>query len=104
VVDLAARRRRADQQRRIHPARSDIRAWFAISGRRRGRDVVGTVALIVAVVWLTRRPRPTGVLIGAALVVGGWTSNILDRLGSTMSPPGQRARRCRLHPGRHARP
>jgi lipoprotein signal peptidase len=68
---------------------SDIRAWFATPVGGAVADVVGTVALIVAVVWLTRRPRPTGVLIGGALVVGGWTSNILDRLGlHNVTAPG----------------
>src|SRR5262249_25826530 len=44
-------------------------------------DVVGVAALIVSGGWLIRRPRAPGVLLGGGLIIGGWTSNILDRLG-----------------------
>jgi lipoprotein signal peptidase len=68
---------------------SDIRSWFATPIGGAVADVIGTVALIVAVLWVARRPRPTGVLLGGALIVGGWTSNILDRLGlHNVTAPG----------------
>ena len=68
---------------------SDIRAWFATPIGGAVADVVGTAALIVAVMWIARQHRPTGVLLGAALIVGGWTSNILDRLGlHNVTAPG----------------
>jgi lipoprotein signal peptidase len=68
---------------------SDIRSWFATPIGGAVADVIGTIALIVAVLWLARRPRPTGVLLGGALIVGGWASNILDRLGlHNVTAPG----------------
>src|SRR4051812_30484164 len=48
---------------------------------------------------LLRRRRPRLVLISAALTIGGWSSNLLDRLGMhVVTAPGQRPRSRRLHP------
>jgi len=57
-----------------------VRSWFAHPVGGAAFDVVGVAALIVAGWWLIRRPRRT-VLLGGGLIIGGWTSNILDRLG-----------------------
>ena len=57
-----------------------VRSWFAHPVGGAVFDVVGVAALIVAGWWLIRRPRRT-VLLGGGLIIGGWTSNILDRLG-----------------------
>ena len=52
-------------------------------------DLVGVGLLSFAAAVLWRRPRPTAVLISGALVVGGWSSNLLDRLGAHYwSAPG----------------
>ena len=58
-----------------------IRSWFAHPVGGAVFDVVGAAGLIVGGWWLIRRPRPPGVLLGGGLIIGGWTSNILDRLG-----------------------
>jgi lipoprotein signal peptidase len=58
-----------------------VRSWFAHPVGGAVFDVVGVAALIVSGWWLIRRPRAPGVLLGGGLIIGGWTSNILDRLG-----------------------
>jgi lipoprotein signal peptidase len=58
-----------------------VRSWFAHPVGGAVSDVLGAAALIAAGWWLARRPRPGGVLLGGGLVIGGWASNILDRLG-----------------------
>ena len=58
-----------------------VRSWFAHPVAGAVFDVLGVLALIVAGWWLARRPRPAGVLLGGGLLIGGWASNILDRLG-----------------------
>jgi lipoprotein signal peptidase len=58
-----------------------IRSWFAGPVRGVFADVIGGVVLIAAVWWLLRRRRPMSVLFGVGLIVAGWVSNILDRLG-----------------------
>ncbi len=67
----------------------NIRSWFAQPIAGAVADVVGAVAIVAAVGWLVRRERPTGVLLGGGLIIGGWTSNILDRLGlHNLTAPG----------------
>jgi lipoprotein signal peptidase len=44
-------------------------------------DLLDFGLLSVAVCVLMRRPRPVAVLVPGALVIGGWSSNLLDRLG-----------------------
>ena len=66
-----------------------VRSWFANPVGGAVFDVLGVVVLIAAGWWLVRRPRPTGVLLGGGLIIGGWTSNILDRLGlHKLTAPG----------------
>jgi lipoprotein signal peptidase len=43
-------------------------------------DLIGTALLLVLAGVLLRRPRPTFVFVGAALALGGWASNLADRL------------------------
>jgi lipoprotein signal peptidase len=58
-----------------------VRSWFAgpVSGAL--SDVIGGVALVAAVRQLVARRRSTCVLLGGGMVIAGWVSNILDRLG-----------------------
>jgi lipoprotein signal peptidase len=55
--------------------------WYAdpVTGALLDLVDVGLLSLAVAV--LVRRPRPAAVLISAAVMGGGWSSNLLDRLG-----------------------
>jgi lipoprotein signal peptidase len=43
-------------------------------------DLLGSALLIMAVLLFVRRRRSTVVLIGGSLIIGGWSSNLLDRL------------------------
>ena len=43
--------------------------------------MIDAVLLIAAMVLLTRRRRPLAVLVWASLLLAGWSSNLLDRLG-----------------------
>src|SRR6266545_8201875 len=58
-----------------------VRSWFAgpVSGAL--SDVIGGVALVAAVRQLLGRRRSTCVVLGGGMVIAGWVSNILDRLG-----------------------
>lgn len=66
-----------------------VGGWYA-------DPVVGTVldllavAVVVVALWiLIRRYRPVGVLALGALMIGGWSSNLLDRLGMhAVTAPG----------------
>lgn len=60
---------------------STVRSWFAHPAGGAVFEVVGAAALLVAGWWLMRRPHPSGALLGGGLIIGGWASNILDRLG-----------------------
>ncbi|TCM44885.1 signal peptidase (SPase) II [Kribbella sp. VKM Ac-2568] len=52
-------------------------------------DLFGLGALTTALLVLIRRRRPAAVLVSAALQIGGWASNQLDRLGMhTWTAPG----------------
>jgi lipoprotein signal peptidase len=44
-------------------------------------DLLGVGLLILAVSVLVRRRRPAAVAVSGALMLGGWSSNLLDRLG-----------------------
>jgi lipoprotein signal peptidase len=55
--------------------------WFADPATGAILDLVDVGLLSLAVSVMVRRPRPTLVLIAGALMVGGWSSNLLDRLG-----------------------
>jgi lipoprotein signal peptidase len=52
-------------------------------------DVLGFVLLSLAAFSLVRRGRPGLVLVSGALMIAGWSSNLLDRLGMhTVTAPG----------------
>jgi lipoprotein signal peptidase len=52
-------------------------------------DLVSCGLLSLAVIALVRRPRPAVVLWSAALVIAGWSSNLLDRLATHLvNAPG----------------
>jgi lipoprotein signal peptidase len=55
--------------------------WYADPASGALLDLVDVGLLSLAVFVLMRRPRPAAVLISGALMVGGWSSNMLDRLG-----------------------
>jgi lipoprotein signal peptidase len=44
-------------------------------------DVLGAVVLATSLMWLVRRRRHPLVLTSLTLLIGGWTSNLSDRLG-----------------------
>jgi lipoprotein signal peptidase len=58
-----------------------VSGWY--SGRITGAllDLLDFGLLSAAAAVLMRRRRPVGVLVPGALVIGGWSSNLLDRLG-----------------------
>ena len=69
--------------------RPGVRAWFAQPTVGAMADALGAFLVALGLVWLLRRPRPLMVLIGAALIAAGWTSNLLDRFGlHAWSAPG----------------
>ena len=55
--------------------------WYADPSTGALLDVAGVALLITAYVVLVQRRRPTIVLVSAALAIGGWGSNQLDRVG-----------------------
>jgi lipoprotein signal peptidase len=58
-----------------------ISRWYAdpVSGAL--LDLLDFAFLSIAISFLVRRRRPAKVLVPGALMIGGWTSNLLDRLG-----------------------
>jgi lipoprotein signal peptidase len=63
--------------------------WYANPLTGALLDLVDVGLLSLAVSVLVRRPRPAAVLISGALMIGGWSSNLLDRLGMHyLSAPG----------------
>ncbi|MDT4891144.1 MAG: signal peptidase [Pseudonocardiales bacterium] len=59
---------------------SSVGSWYSkpLSGAL--LDLLDSGLLIVAAVFFLRRRRPAAVLITGAMVIGGWSSNLLDRL------------------------
>jgi lipoprotein signal peptidase len=58
-----------------------VSRWYADPVRGALLDLLG-FGLLSAAVWvLVRRRRPARVLVTGALMIGGWSSNLLDRLG-----------------------
>jgi lipoprotein signal peptidase len=55
--------------------------WYADPSTGALLDLAGLGLLITAYVVLVRRRRPTIILVSAALAIGGWGSNQLDRVG-----------------------
>jgi lipoprotein signal peptidase len=66
-----------------------VSGWLSGSASGRLLDVVAVGLFTVSGILLVRRPR-RGLVLGAGfLILGGWTSNLLDRLGlHTLTAPG----------------
>lgn len=58
-----------------------VSSWYAAPTTGALLDLMDFGLLALIVVWLLRCRRPAIVLITGALLVGGWSSNLLDRLG-----------------------
>jgi lipoprotein signal peptidase len=58
-----------------------ISGWYSGPATGALLDLLDFGLLSTAVAVLMRRRRPVRVLVPAALVIGGWSSNLLDRLG-----------------------
>jgi lipoprotein signal peptidase len=66
-----------------------VGGWYADPVTGAVLDLAGGATLVVAVLLLLRRRHPVLLLAPAALAIGGWTSNLLDRLGlHHFSAPG----------------
>jgi lipoprotein signal peptidase len=66
-----------------------IGRWYADPITGALLDLVDFGLVSIAVVILGRRPRPAAVTVCGSLMVGGWASNLFDRLGvHYMSAPG----------------
>jgi lipoprotein signal peptidase len=66
-----------------------VSGWFSgpVSGPL--LDLLDVGLLMLAGSILVRRPRRALVLVSGALIIGGWSSNLLDRLGlHTVTAPG----------------
>jgi lipoprotein signal peptidase len=60
---------------------STVGGWYADPLQGALLDLVDFGVLSIVVSVLVRRRRPAVVLVPGALMIGGWTSNLLDRLG-----------------------
>ncbi len=58
-----------------------VGGWYADPATGALLDLAGSGSLAAAVLLLLRRRHPVLLLAPAALAIGGWTSNLLDRLG-----------------------
>jgi lipoprotein signal peptidase len=58
-----------------------IGAWYAAPVRGALLDLLDVGWLSAALCVLVRRRRPAAVVVSGALMLGGWCSNLLDRLG-----------------------
>jgi lipoprotein signal peptidase len=58
-----------------------IGGWYADPVAGGLLDLVDFGLLSIAVYVLVRRPRPAVLLVPGAMMIGGWSSNLLDRLG-----------------------
>ena len=58
-----------------------VGSWYADTVTGGLLDLLSVAFLSVAALVLVRRRRPIVVLASAALMIGGWGSNLLDRLG-----------------------
>ncbi|WP_020639432.1 signal peptidase II [Amycolatopsis balhimycina] len=58
-----------------------VGGWYADPVTGAVLDLVSSASLVAAVLLLLRRRHPKLLLAPAALAIGGWTSNLLDRLG-----------------------
>jgi lipoprotein signal peptidase len=55
--------------------------WYAAPGTGALLDVLDSGLVSIALTILARRRRPAAVTVCGSLMVGGWASNLLDRLG-----------------------
>jgi lipoprotein signal peptidase len=68
---------------------STISGWYSRELPGAALDLISTQILVLGTFALLRRPRPLDVLLGAALMISGWSSNLLDRLGlHLLTAPG----------------
>jgi lipoprotein signal peptidase len=58
-----------------------VGGWYADTLTGQLLDLLGVGFVSIAVALLVRRRRPIVVLASAAVMIGGWGSNLLDRLG-----------------------
>jgi lipoprotein signal peptidase len=58
-----------------------VSAWYASHGRGAVLDLLSLELLTCLTFALVRRPRPALVLVSGMLMIAGWGSNLLDRLG-----------------------
>jgi lipoprotein signal peptidase len=58
-----------------------VGGWYAGPVTGAALDLLSSVSLVAAVLILLHRRHPVLLLASAALAIGGWTSNLLDRLG-----------------------
>jgi lipoprotein signal peptidase len=58
-----------------------VSTWYAAGGRGAVLDLLSLEALTFAAFALVRRPRSDLVLVSGVLMIAGWGSNLLDRLG-----------------------
>jgi lipoprotein signal peptidase len=66
-------------------------SWYRDGLRAIAIDAVGAVLITVLAAALVRRRRPTVAFLGAAMALGGWASNLGDRLGlHAVTAPGTR--------------
>lgn len=66
-----------------------IRSWFSGSVTGAVADVAGCILLLLGARQLLTRPRPTAMLVGGAMFIAGWISNLADRLGlHNVTAPG----------------
>jgi lipoprotein signal peptidase len=66
-----------------------VSGWFSGAASGRFLDAAAAVVFSVAGFLLVRRRRAARVRVAGFLIIGGWTSNLLDRLGMhTVTAPG----------------
>jgi lipoprotein signal peptidase len=82
---------------------STVSRWYADAGTGALLDLLDIVLLSVAIFLLLRVRRSLPVLISGALMIGGWTTNLLDRLGMhyVTAPGSRRGAVDFIHIGRH---
>lgn len=58
-----------------------VGSWYMNAASGAVLDLAGFALVSIAAVLLARRRRPLAVTISGSLMIGGWASNLLDRLG-----------------------
>jgi lipoprotein signal peptidase len=68
---------------------SHVSSWYADPVAGPLLDLLDLAVVSAAVVLLARHRRPATVLVSGAVMLGGWASNLLDRLGlHALTAPG----------------